>query len=242
MSWVRTPVADLFVVLDGMGGHAGGGIAAELAIHIMERHFAALDSPASAKAVLCRAFCAANETVYAASRSGDPATHEMGTTAVAMVVAGSRIMLAHVGDSRGYLLTRKGELRALTRDHSRVQRMVDTGLLTRAQADCHPDAGILERAIGHARQVEVEVGRWLRVRSGETCLLCSDGLCGYVSETDIAAVMRGDGTPQEHADALVRLALTRGGYDNVTVQVVRRNRGRGFTLWRRLRAGMTSGS
>ncbi|WP_175425574.1 PP2C family protein-serine/threonine phosphatase [Trinickia violacea] len=242
MSWVRTPVADVFIVLDGMGGHAGGGIAAELAVQVLQRHFETLTSLASVEAVLRSAFADANAAVYARSHSGDPATRGMGTTAVVMLIAGWRLMLAHVGDSRAYLLTRSGALQRLTKDHSRIQRLVDTGLLTDAQAATHPDAGILERAIGHAPQVEVEVGQWLRVRAGETCLLCSDGLCGYIGDADIAAIMRSDRTPQELADELVRLALERGGADNVTVQVVRRDRVHVLAPWRRLRARFTPGA
>ena len=241
MSWVRTPVADVFVVLDGMGGHAGGGVAAELAVQVLQRHFEALTSLASVETVLRDAFNEANETVYARSQSGDPATHGMGTTAVAMLVADSRIMLAHVGDSRAYLFTRKGVLRGLTKDHSRIQRLVDEGLLTQAQAAAHPDAGVLERAIGHLPRVEVEISQWLRVRSGDACLLCTDGLCGYVGDADIAAVMRTHGSPQEHADELVKLALARGGQDNVTVQVIGHDRHPGFAFWHRLRAWATTG-
>ncbi|MGF6778279.1 protein phosphatase 2C domain-containing protein [Paraburkholderia sp. GAS334] len=221
MSWVRAPAADVFVVLDGMGGHAGGGIAAELAVEVLQRHFANLTSLASAQEALRNAFSEANAEVYARSQSADPTTHGMGTTAVAMLARDARIMLAHVGDSRAYLFGRDGRLRGLTRDHSRVQRMIDAGLLTHTQAAHHPDAGILERALGHTAQVDVEVSGWMRVRAGETCLLCSDGLCGYVGDADIAAVMQGGRTPQELADELVRLALQRGGEDNVTVQVLR---------------------
>jgi serine/threonine protein phosphatase PrpC len=242
MSWVRTPVADVFVVLDGMGGHAGGGMAAELAAQVLQRHFEAMTSIASTQTVLRNAFYEANEMVHARGQMGDPATQGMGTTAVALVAVRSRIMLAHVGDSRAYLMTRMGRLRGLTKDHSRVQRMVDAGMLTQAQAANHPDAGILERALGHAPQVEVALSKWLRVRTGDMCLLCSDGLCGYVAEADIATVLSGRRTPQEHADELVKLALDRGGADNVTVQVIRYEGYRGGSTQRWFGAWVRSGA
>ncbi|WP_206001829.1 PP2C family protein-serine/threonine phosphatase [Paraburkholderia aromaticivorans] len=228
MSWVRTAQADIFAVLDGMGGHAGGAIAAQLAARVLQRHFEALASPDTADAVLRSALRDANETIYVQAQSGDPATLRMGTTAVVLVAADSRIMLAHVGDSRAYLMKRNGELRALTKDHSQVQKMVDAGLLTQAQAASHPDANVLERALGHAAQVEVEVSKWLRLRSGDSCMLCSDGLHGYVSDVDIAAVLQSARSPQEQADELVKLALERGGEDNVTVQVIRYGERRGL--------------
>lgn len=230
MSWVRTAQADVYAVLDGMGGHAGGAIAAQLAVQVLQRHFEGLTSPDNADAVLRSALRDANETIYGQANSGDPATLHMGTTAVVLVAAGPRIMLAHVGDSRAYLMRRNGELRALTKDHSRVQKMVDAGLITQVQAASHPEANVLERALGHTAQVEVEVSKWLRVRAGESCLLCSDGLHGYVSDTDIAGVLNSPRTPQEHADELVKLALERGGEDNVTIQVIRYGERRGLPL------------
>lgn len=236
MSWVRTAQADVFAVLDGMGGHAGGAIAAQLAARVLQQHFEGLNSPDTADAVLRDALRDANETIYGQAQSGDPATLHMGTTAVVLVAAGTRIMLAHVGDSRAYLMTRHGRLRALTKDHSRVQKMVDAGVLTQLQAASHPEANVLERALGHAARVEVEVSQWLRVRSGDSCMLCSDGLHGYVSDADIATVLQSTRSPQEHADDLVKLALERGGEDNVTVQVIR------YGEHRRLRSGSGFGA
>src|SRR5260370_40396912 len=120
-------------------------------------------------------------------------------------------------------MTRAGQLRPLTKDHSRVQKMVDAGMLTQVQAAHHPESHILERSLGHAAQVDVEVSTWLRVRPGDTCMLCSDGLHGYIDDADIATVLQGDGTPQQQADELVELALGRGGEDNVTGQEIRYN-------------------
>ncbi|MCK7494852.1 MAG: hypothetical protein MZW92_29860 [Comamonadaceae bacterium] len=129
-------------------------------------------------------------------------------------------MVAHVGDSRAYLASR-GTLRLLTRDHTRVQKMVDAGLLTPAQAADHPDASKLDRAIGHDATVEVDVSGWIRLRRGDMVLLCSDGLSGYVDDTEIGRVLRARDSPQALADRFVDCALAKGGADNVTVQLVR---------------------
>jgi len=155
----------------------------------------------------------------------------MGATAVALLAAGGRIMLAHVGDSRAYLFSRRGVLRRLTKDHSLVQRMVDAGVLTEAQAASHPDSSVLERAMGQSPQVEVEVSEWLTLGAGDVCMLCSDGLCGYADDDEIAAVMRNGLGPQDIADSLVKLALDRGGEDNVTVQVLRYGGGSMLRRW-----------
>lgn len=225
MSWIRAPACDVFVVSDGMGGHAGGALAAQLTVQTLQERLSGVTSVEDAGATLERAFQAANEAVYERGQTGSAATARMGATAVALLAAGPRIMLAHVGDSRAYRLTRGGVLERLTKDHSLVQRMVDAGMLTEAQAAGHPDSSVLERAMGQAPRVEVEVSTWRPTRAGEVCMLCSDGLCGYVGDDEIAAVMRGAQPPQDMADQLVRLALERGGEDNVTVQVLQCNSG-----------------
>ncbi|SAL27903.1 PP2C family protein-serine/threonine phosphatase [Caballeronia humi] len=220
MSWVRARAGDIFVVSDGMGGHAGGALAAQLTVETLQQKLADLASLDSAAATLESAFQAANDAVFVRGQSSNPATARMGATAVALLAAGNQVMLAHVGDSRAYLLDRRGTLQRLTKDHSLVQRMVDAKVLSEAQAANHPDASVLERAMGQAARVEVEVSGWVRVHPGEACMLCSDGLCGYVEDDDIAAVMRSGHAAQQTADELVRLALERGGEDNVTVQVL----------------------
>lgn len=231
MGWIRARSADIFVVSDGMGGRAGGAIAAQMTVDMLNRQLSGIDSLDDVARQLESAFRAANDAVYMRGQSSNPATVHMGATAIALLAAGDRVMLAHVGDSRAYLLSRRGALQRLTKDHSLVQRMVDARLLTEVEAASHPEASVLARAMGQAPQVEVEVSGWLRVHPGEVCMLCSDGLCGYVSDDEIAAVMRRCDAPQDTADALVRIALERGGEDNVTVQVMRY--AGGVSLWRR---------
>ncbi|WP_143325817.1 PP2C family protein-serine/threonine phosphatase [Paraburkholderia ribeironis] len=221
MSWIRTSAADVFVVSDGMGGHAGGATAATLTVQVLQDELQALDSLAQADQALVRALQTANAAVHARGQTPNPALAGMGATAVVLLAAGERIMLAHVGDSRAYRLDRHGVLHRLTKDHSVVQRMVDAGTLSSRDAEHHPDASLLERALGQAPHVTVDVSGWITVRRGELCMLCSDGLCGYVDDHAIASAMREGGAPQTIADRLVLLALHAGGEDNVTVQVLR---------------------
>lgn len=234
MTWVRAPFGDVFVVSDGMGGHSGGALAAELTVQTLQQHLSAVNLTSSLATVVKGAFEAANQVVHERGHSGDAQTAGMGATAVALLVTGSRVMAAHVGDSRAYLFSRTGELRRLTKDHSRVQRMVDAGMLTPAEAERHPDASILERAIGRSPSVEVEISSWLRLRDEDQLLLCSDGLCGYVGDPEIAAVLGNHQNPQQGADQLVNLALEKGGEDNITVQLIRYEGDGKIMSWRQL--------
>lgn len=222
MGWRRAPFGDIYVVADGMGGYRGGALAAEIVTRTLQESLATLgpDEPDITRRVQ-EAFDAANAAVVRQRREGGEDAQQMGATGLVMLATGNRVLLGHVGDSRAYLW-RPGEgLRRLTRDHSRVQHMVDAGLLSPEHADDHPDASMLERAIGHQAHVEADVSAWIAVRADDAVLLCTDGLCGYVNDAEIASVLQRDDTPQRMADRLVEAALAKGGADNVTVQFVR---------------------
>lgn len=224
MTWIRAPIGDLFIVSDGAGGHAGGSVAATMTADILQRELATLDGASDSASVvlqITRAFEAANEAVYRRAHSGDAATRLMCATAVLVIVAPSRMMVAHVGDSRAYLYTRPQKLRQLTKDHSQVQRLLDDALITPEQAIDHPSSSVLERAIGYQPTVAVDISDWLFLSPDETILLCSDGLSGYVSDEHIAEVLAHNIATQTLADQLVALALAHGGEDNITVQVIR---------------------
>ena len=167
MSRVRADIGDIYVVSDGMGGHRGGAIAAELTIQALRQQLSAVRTTSSLEVAIKQAFDAANQAVYEQGHSGNVETEGMGATVVFLLAAGSKVMVAHVGDSRAYLFNRRGQLRRLTRDHSRVQRMIDSGVLTPAEAEAHPDAGLIERAIGNKPTVEVEIHPWLRMARGD---------------------------------------------------------------------------
>lgn len=219
MSRVQVPLGDVYLVSDGMGGHKGGALAAELTVEALEKNLAGIRSPEAAPAAVQSAFENANRIVYERGHS-DPENQGMGATAVVLLLGDLHAMVAHVGDSRAYLMA-KGELRRLTKDHSRVQRMVDAGMLTDDEAFAHPDANLLERAIGVSPDVAADISAWFELNEGDRILLCSDGLHGYVSDGEISAILNNrQATQQELANQLVDLALQKGGEDNITVQLI----------------------
>src|SRR5262249_34146120 len=219
MSGARVPLGHLYIVADGMGGHKGGAVAAQIAVEELQRHIGQAPAGESADAVIEAAFKAANDAVYKRSNSGDATVAGMGTTAVLALILGRVAELAHVGDSRAYLF-RNHRLSQLTTDHTIVQRMVEAGMLKPEEAADHPQSSVLERAIGSAPTVSVDT-RDHQLEEGDALLLCSDGLSGYVAADKIEAVLRADGPVQDTTINLVRLALEAGGRDNVTVQLIR---------------------
>src|SRR5215831_13888986 len=219
MSGARVPLGHLYIVADGMGGHKGGALAAQMAVEELQRHIGQAPAGESADAVIEAAFKAANDAVYKRSSSGDATVAGMGTTAVLALILGRQAKLAHVGDSRAYLY-RNHRLSQLTTDHTIVQRMVEAGVLKPDEAVDHPQSSVLERAIGSAPTVGVDI-RNHQLEEGDALLLCSDGLSGYVAADKIEAVLRADGPVQDTTINLVRLALEAGGRDNVTVQLIR---------------------
>lgn len=219
MSYVQAPFGDLYIVSDGMGGHRGGALAAELTIETLNQNLSRIHSISSNPDAIKYAFEEANKVIYERGHAGNADTEGMGATAVVLFVAQCQVMVAHVGDSRAYLFS-ENKLDRLTKDHSRVQRMIDAGILTPADASAHPDASILERAMGASPTVNVDISSWISLRKGDRILLCSDGLHGYVSDTEIAAILSNQGAPQELANQLINLALEKGGEDNITIQLI----------------------
>lgn len=220
MSWTPVPWGQLYVIADGMGGHAGGAKAAELTIQGLARHLSETAKNVPVDAAIQNAFEKTNRDVYDQAHAGDPMTEGMGSTAVMLLIFGEFAKIAHVGDSRAYLY-REGKLRLLTKDHTQVQRMVDAGMLTPEQARTHPSASILDRAIGNRPNVTVDISTDLPLNNGDGILLCSDGLSGYADDHEIEAVMDVSLSPQENVDRLINMALQKGGEDNVTVQFIR---------------------
>jgi protein phosphatase len=219
MSRVEARFGDGYVVSDGMGGHRGGAIAAELTTEILSRALSDIPSISSAPAQIKAAFEEANRIVYERGHSDDNGIRDMGATAVVLLIGQSLAIVAHVGDSRAYLFE-QAELRRLTKDHSRVQRMVDAGILTEEQAINHPASHLLERAVGVAPDIQADISSTFNLNAGDLLLLCSDGLHGYVSDSEIAGVLNRRIAVQVMVDMLVDLALEKGGEDNITVQLI----------------------
>ncbi len=204
----------LFVVADGMGGHRGGDVASRLTVDTLQQAQPQRDPSGAA---LLDAVRSANRIVNERS-AADRDLRGMGTTVTALQAAGDAGRIAHVGDSRAYLL-RAGALQQLTQDHTLVQQMVDEGNLDADEAERHPARHIMTRALGVDEQVAVDQLS-LDLHPGDRILLCSDGLTGMLSADDIHDLMERETDAQRTADALVQLAVERGGEDNVTVLVV----------------------
>lgn len=203
----------LLVVADGMGGHAGGDVASSVAIG----RLASLDSETPASdivATLEESVLEANQEILRRARD-EPQLRGLGTTITALLRAESKFALAHIGDSRAYLL-RDGETVQITKDHTFVQRLLDEGRLTEEEAERHPQRSVLMRVLGDV-DADPELDLSLRAaHPGDRWLLCSDGLSGLVSLDTIDATLKDIEDPGECADALVQLALKGGGPDNIT--------------------------
>ncbi|MFD4007456.1 Stp1/IreP family PP2C-type Ser/Thr phosphatase [Brachybacterium paraconglomeratum] len=203
----------LLVVADGMGGHAGGDVASSVAIG----RLASLDSETPASdivATLEESVLEANQEILRRARD-EPQLRGLGTTITALLRAEGKFALAHIGDSRAYLL-RDGETVQITKDHTFVQRLLDEGRLTEEEAERHPQRSVLMRVLGDV-DADPELDLSLRAaHPGDRWLLCSDGLSGLVSLDTIDATLKDIEDPGECADALVQLALKGGGPDNIT--------------------------
>jgi serine/threonine protein phosphatase PrpC len=215
----------LYAVADGMGGHAAGEIASQLAIEALARHvLSKLASPTAAGAsqeasdyqrLLAEACQEANRVVYERSRQ---AQSDMGTTLVAALIVDSEAYLANVGDSRAYRV-HGGQMKRITTDHSLVERLVATGAITREEARHHPQSNVIYRTIGDKLQVEVDTFRQPLSR-GDRLVLCTDGLHGMVEDDQIMQAVAAASNPQAACAELVRMANEAGGQDNITVIVV----------------------
>ena len=210
-SLVVTP--PLFAVADGMGGHAAGEVASEIAVRVLSE--LAPEHPDGE--ALGRAIEEANRAVIQAAREGR-GRQGMGTTMTAAMLEGERLVIAQVGDSRAYLL-HQGKLQQLTRDHSLVAMMVEAGQLTPEEARVHPRRSVITRALGTDPSTKPDLYE-IDVEAGDRLLLCSDGLYGMVEDPAIQAIMTRTADPQRCASQLVNEAIAAGGNDNVTVVVV----------------------
>jgi len=203
-----------FVLCDGMGGHASGAVAAEVATttitETLRRGVGGADEP------LVEAILAANRAVYARSQS-DPVCHGMGTTVVALRFEGDTVHACHIGDSRIYLL-RDGELKPITRDHSLINLYADHPDLVGKLGPAH--SNIIVRAVGLHELVEVD-HKAFAVEPGDVYLLCSDGLVDMAEDWMLREILTAGESLDETAAMLIRAANNHGGADNVSVILVR---------------------
>lgn len=207
------------VVCDGMGGVSGGQVASKLCV---ERVSAAINrgyrknlSVKNAKNLLQSAISSANAIVYDKSLS-EQSLKGMGTTIVAVIVLGNIAVIAHVGDSRAYIINSESA-KQITKDHSLVQLMIDSGKITAEEAKTHPEKNVITRAIGVVNFVDVEFDIET-IYPGETILLCSDGLSGSVSCEEMLDLI--NNYKDSSTEKLVEKALENGSKDNITVVVL----------------------
>ena len=207
----------LFAVADGLGGHLGGEVASRVAVDTLTEETKG-DGPDEGIPDRLRSAIQRANAEVSERASKDQRLSGMGTTITAVIAGHDRVFLGHVGDSRAYLL-RDGELRALTEDHSLVQRMVREGRLTPEQAEIHPQRSVLTRALGIDDDLEVDQAT-VEVTAGDRLLLCSDGLTSMVADELIRKILEGHDDPQAASQALVEAANAAGGQDNITTVVL----------------------
>lgn len=209
----------VFVVADGMGGHAAGEVASEMAVQIVARQLLPLDTIKTVDAV---------ETVAQSLRDANRAIYDrmlaevdkqgMGTTASVLVLTDEGYLIGQIGDSRVYLL-RDGALTQITKDHSYVQEQVDAGLLTPEQARYHPYSNVITRCVGANEEVEADIYQG-ESRVGDVFLVASDGLTGMVDDRRLQQLLLARSGPGRIVDSLIAEANGRGGLDNITAIVV----------------------
>ena len=210
----------LFIVADGMGGHAAGEVASEMAVEIVSHDLSDLNDLDSSDSHdrVARSLRDANRAVFERTRT-ERDKLGMGSTVSALLLSETRYVVGHVGDSRIYIV-RDGVMHQLTKDHSLVQEQVDAGLLTPEQARRHPQSNVITRCIGMADEIEPDVFDG-EARVGDAFLLASDGLTGMIDDRRIQQLLVSRAKPERIVDALIQEANMNGGNDNITAVVVR---------------------
>ncbi len=225
-NFLMVPDKGIFVVADGMGGHAAGEVASEMAVRFVARELGSLRGLADDQVAdrMRTAIRAANGAIFQRTLT-EHDKRGMGTTVTALVLFETRFLIGQVGDSRAYLY-RDGKLIQLTKDHSYVQEQVDAGYLTPEQARSHPYSNVITRCVGANSDVmpDIYLGS---VKLGDLFLLASDGLTGMLEDLELAEMLGGGGRermPQDRVDSLITEANRHGGLDNITAIIVRIDR------------------
>jgi serine/threonine protein phosphatase PrpC len=219
-NYLMMPERGVFVVADGMGGHAAGEVASEMAVQLISRDLGSLKGLGvdDAATRMTQAIKTANAAIFERTIS-ESDKRGMGTTTSVLVLHGAnRYLIGQVGDSRIYML-RDNRFHQLTKDHSYVQEQVDLGYLTPEQARTHPYANVITRCVGASADVMPDIFSGT-VRPGDVFLLASDGLTGMVEDDALAGILQAQGNPEKWVDKLVSEANRRGGLDNITCIIV----------------------
>ena len=214
------PDRGIFVVADGMGGHAAGEVASEMAVRFVARELGSLKGLSDDQVAdrMRAAIRSANGAIFQRTLT-EHDKRGMGTTVTSMVLYDTRFLIGQVGDSRAYLF-RDGKLIQLTKDHSYVQEQVDAGYLTPEQARSHPYSNVITRCVGANSDVmpDIYLGT---VKPKDLFLLASDGLTGMLEDNQLADLLTAIRMPQEQVDELITEANRHGGLDNITAILVR---------------------
>ena len=214
----------LYIIADGMGGHENGEIASSVAIdrlasYVVRCLYLPLLSTAnnivelSFQEIMQTGIIQAHQTIKKEALGG-------GTTLTSALILGDQMTIAHVGDSRAYIFSSNGNLKLITHDHSLVKRLEEIGQISAEQAVTHPQRNVLYRALGQGEPFEPDITTF-QIKPGEQILICSDGLWGLVSDTDMEAIIRTSDEPQHACQTLINLANSAGGPDNISVIIVR---------------------
>lgn len=220
---LQTPNGDVFVVCDGMGGHVGGAKASSLAVESILTHLKA-ERYADPQMALNDALQFANMQVLGFA-ADNPDYKGMGTTACIVLLQSDEAYIAHVGDSRIYLyLGKEKELHRITKDHSYVQTLVDAGQITDEEAEHHPNKNRILKALGVTPDLQPSFGK-VKPRNEDIFLICTDGLCGMISDSTIEKVLKQKGSLEERGEMLIQLAMQGetvqpGGQDNCTLELI----------------------
>lgn len=205
-------------VCDGMGGQNGGNVASQVTREILvEEFFKGLNRKTdidSISKMVANAYIVANKRVLTKAISNEN-LKGMGTTVVSAILVGNDLLVSNIGDSRAYLYTNE-MLTQITVDHSYVQMLVDSGEITEEEARCHPRRNEITRAIGVLPDVEYDFF-WSKIREGDMLLLCTDGLTGVCSDSEIKQVLKSGKGLKQLVNRLIDLANSNGGHDNITI-------------------------
>ena len=212
----------LFIVADGMGGHNAGEVASLEACRIIESHV--MNTEGNIEDVLKTAVEKANRDLFIRA-SENEGMRGMGTTIDALVATDDCIYVAHVGDSRVYVIT-DGDMRKITKDHSIVGMMVDSGSITEEEAKIHPQRNLITRAVGTAMTVDVDIVKE-EIHTRQWILMCTDGLTNMVAKDEIHSIFKECEDADAIAKTLVEKAKQNGGDDNITVVVIKMKKGGG---------------
>ena len=211
----------LLAVADGMGGHRAGNVASSIAVTAAEQFWSDFDRanlPTAEKAreMVRNLIIKANEQVL--HKAVNSSEHKgMGTTFTAGLLCGNRLTIGHIGDSRAYLIN-DGQIKLLTRDHSLVEQLVESGQISPEDAEKHPQKHVLTRALGISPDLKLDISEE-NIEKGSTLLFCTDGLTNMVRDEEILKESSKQPDPEKLAEALIKLANSRGGFDNITVVV-----------------------